>query len=168
MMTVYYEAIRKSREESGAQYVLTKGFDSVIRQESAEMLSYLMDGYEIAGRFINGTEHNDYTVKQGDDPAIVESVRKLFLEYRPDADLESDEIAGYCILFWTNYDHGCNPCGKGADFYVVSTAGKMIDCITLVTPSEVSRLRDFVKSILFLKQDKNAVMVRIRKDLESC
>lgn len=168
MMTVYCEAIRKSRESTGAQYVLTKGFDSVIRQEGAEMLSYLMDGYEIAGRFINGTEHNDYTVKQGDDPAIVESVRKLFLEYRPDADLESDEIAGYCILFWTNYDHGCNPCGKGADFYIVDTSARLYERITTVTPEEVDKMHDYVKFVLNLKQDKHAVMVRIRKDMEKC
>lgn len=168
MMTVYCEAIRKSRESTGAQYVLTKGFDSVIRQEGADMLSYLMNGYEITGRFISGTEYDDYIVRRGDDPALLAGVRNLFLRYRPDADLDSEKIAGYCICFWTYYEHECEPCGTGADFYIVDTSARLYERITTVTPEEVDKMHDYVKFVLNLKQDKHAVMVRIRKDMEKC
>lgn len=59
MMQIYVDAIQKSRVED-IQYVLSKSLDIACVSDEKKLLEYLKDGWEIAGKYNNGTCYEDY------------------------------------------------------------------------------------------------------------
>ena len=164
MMTIYYEAIRKSREEPGAVYVLSKSLYMELAKESERLLNLLLEGYEIQGKFINGIEYNDYIVRNTpENAATVEGLKNAIRHFRDD-DFDDENAAGYLLQFWTVYETG----GRGADFIVVGQYGQKTYEATFVTDSAVDRLDSFVKYCLSLKQDKDSIITRLKKEYNRC
>lgn len=59
MMQIHVNAIEKSRV-ADIQYVLRKGFDMACVSNEQQLLEYLKDGWEIAGKYSNGVGYNKY------------------------------------------------------------------------------------------------------------
>lgn len=59
MMQIHIDAIQKSRV-ADVQYVLKKSLDMVCVSDEKQLLEYLKDGWEIAGKYNNGAGDDNY------------------------------------------------------------------------------------------------------------
>ena len=58
-MQIHIDAIQKSRVED-VQYVLRKSLDMACVSDEKQLLEYLKDGWEIAGKYNNGTGYDNF------------------------------------------------------------------------------------------------------------
>lgn len=59
MMQIHIDAIQKSRV-ADIQYVLRKSLDMACVSDEKQLLEYLKDGWEITGKYNNGTGYDNY------------------------------------------------------------------------------------------------------------
>lgn len=59
MMQIHIDAIQKSRV-ADIQYVLRKSLDMVCVSDEKQLLEYLKDGWEIAGKYNNGAGYDNF------------------------------------------------------------------------------------------------------------
>ena len=167
-MPIYDRAIQLSREEPGAVYVLSKSLYMELAKESERLLNLLLEGYEIQGKFINGIEYNDYIIRNTpENAATIEGLKQVIRNFRDD-DFDDENAAGYLFNIWTYYDRAGQPDGKGADFIVVGHNGQTTYNTMFVDEPVVNWLDDFVKSILNIKQDKDGIITRLKKEYNRC
>lgn len=81
MMQIYVNAIQKSRV-ADIQYVLSKSLDMACVSDEKKLLEYLKDGWEITGKYNNGTGYDNYkTTDENEIQCIKNFIEKELLGF---------------------------------------------------------------------------------------
>lgn len=76
MMQIFDNAISNSKSGK-PQYVLLKSLDYVTCEYGESLLKHLLDGWNIAGEFINGTGYEHYVLEDEKDIWIIKNLFKI-------------------------------------------------------------------------------------------
>ena len=158
MMQVHIDAICASRE-GPTQYVLEKSLDVERVFDEKRLLKMLKDGWNIAGKYINGTGYESYR--------LVERVHictfLAFAEKR--FGVEVTEAPDVILLdFQEFYDSTCEPEGLNVGVTVWETATGNHSYIRFDN-DKAQEIRELLLLHLFVKQDKGMLMGLLEKKL---
>lgn len=160
MMQIYVDAIQKSRV-SDIQYVLSKSLDMACVSDEKKLLEYLKDGWEITGKYNNGTGYENYKTTDemeiqcirnfiekellGFEIKSASTVTVSFQEFFAPVTCQSEEVRAF-ITFYNTID------GKleHEDFHFYG--------------DNVKRVKDIIFG-LDMKQDKATVIDLIEKKM---
>lgn len=161
MMQIHIDAIQKSRVAE-VQYVLRKSLDMACVSDEKQLLEYLKDGWEIAGKYNNGTGYDNFKTTDekeiwciknfiekellGFEVKAASTVTVSFQEFFAPITCQSEEVRAF-ITFYNTVD------GKleHEDFRFYGDNAK--------------RVRDIVFG-LNMKQDKATVIDLIEKKMK--
>ena len=161
MMQTHIDAIQKSRV-ADIQYVLRKSLDMVCVSDEKQLLEYLKDGWEIAGKYNNGARYDNFkTTNEREISCIKNFIEKellgfeiksastvtiSFQEFFEPITCKSEEVRAF-ITFYNTID------------------GKLEHEDFRFNAENAKRIRDII-SVLHMKQDKTTVIDLIEKKMK--
>lgn len=162
MNDIYVNAILKSQTKS-TQYVIEKSFDLLLVDNKIDLLNYLKNGWNIKGKYHNGSGYYKYIIK---DKTVID-ILFHYLETR--IKLCSDSIVTDIVLNFQEYfDRRANSEGMNVDITIWNTSNKKFQHYRLNNTDTVRDILGFVTSCgLNVPQDKHMLIHEIEIDIKN-
>lgn len=161
MMQIYDDALDASRE-GNTKYVLSKSLDMTMCEYGKGLLKYLKDGWDIKGRFHNGTGYETYIIENvGNDTAKIKSVMKTIGEI---TGVEPPERYAVILSFQMFYDKSNKLEGLNLNVDTLEKGSTKAADKFYFVDNDAEKIRDLLINILFVKQDKRGLIIRLEKE----
>lgn len=161
MMQIYDDALDASRE-SNTKYVLSKSLDMTMCEYGKGLLKYLKDGWDIKGRFHNGTGYESYIIENvGKDAAKIKSVIKTIGEM---TGVEPPERYAVILSFQMFYNKSNKLEGINLNVETLEKGSTQAEDKFYFVDDDAEKIRDLLINILFVKQDKRGLIIRLEKE----
>lgn len=151
MMQIFDNAISNSKSGK-PQYVLLKSLDYATCEYGESLLIHLLDGWNIAGEFINGTGYEHYVLEDEKDIWIIKNLFKI----------DSENINAIVIGITIYFDDLHRIENKKADIVFLND-GHKVDEID-IEDKAVDNLRDTLVFNLSAKQHTRGLITRLKID----
>jgi len=161
MMQIHVDAITASRIAE-TQYVLSKSLDMVRVSDKRKLLDYLKSGWDIAGKYHNGDNEENYkTTSESEIDRIKYVVENLSgIEIKP---------ATTVTVSFTEYFERitCKPEKLVAEAIFFNFVGEKLEHENFrFEGDEAKKIRDVIVYILGMRQDKSAIITLLEKQLK--
>ena len=161
MMQIYDDALDASRE-GNTKYVLSKGLYMTMCEYGKGLLKYLKDGWDIQGRFHNGTGYESYIIENtGNDTVKIKAVMKIIGEM---TGVKPPERYAVILSFQMFYDKSNKLEGINLTVETLKKGSTQAADKFYFIDDDAEKIRDLLINLLFVKQDRPGLIIRLEKE----
>lgn len=162
MNDIYVNAILKSQTKD-TQYVIEKSFDLLLVDNKIDLLNYLKNGWNIKGKYHNGSGCYKYIIK---DKTVID-ILFHYLETKTKL-YNNFTVTDIILNFQEYFDRNANSEGINVDITIWNTPNKKYQHYRLDNTNTVRDILGFITSCsLNISQDKHMLIREIEVNIKN-